>query len=81
MICVFWLLAPGDYTSLTQTLIFDSDNSQRTVQFDITDDNIDEELEMFQASLSLDPSETSNVQIRPDLTTVNIVDNDRKKLV
>ena len=67
---------PDDYTSVTMVLTFDSENSERTVPLNIVDDSVDEELERFLALLSLDPSETSAVTIRPNMTTIIIEDND-----
>jgi hypothetical protein len=61
---------------VTTTLTFDSENSERTVQLNIADDDADEEQESFLARLSLDPSETSAVEIRPNMTAILIDDND-----
>lgn len=61
------------------TLTFDPENSEQTVQFDIADDDVDEVLEKFLAQLSLDPSESSAVQIQPNMTMILIEDNDGMK--
>lgn len=57
-------------------LTFDSANNERTVPLNIVDDNVDEEVERFLAQLTLDPSETSAVTIRPNMATISIEDND-----
>ena len=76
---MFLLLASEDYTPTTQTLTFDPENIRRTVVFDITDDNVDEEIEQFIASLSFASSPVNGVQLQPNMTAILIEDNDGKK--
>ena len=72
-----FLTGPNDYTELVQTLSFDSGNSERKVVFDISDDDVYEEVERFLARLNFrDPSDTNSVEIRPNVTTILIEDND-----
>lgn len=61
---------------MTQTLTFDPENVRRTVMFDITDDDVDEDLEQFIASLSFASLDVSGVQLQPNLTAILIEDND-----
>lgn len=49
------------------------------MQFQIVDDTIDEEVEIFEARLTLASTDVSAVQIQPDLAMLFIQDNDGKK--
>ena len=70
------LTADEDYTPQTTTLTFDSLNDRRLVEFLITDDQVDENLERFLANLTLTSSNVERVEIRPDQATLLIEDND-----
>ena len=48
----------------------------------IVNDNIPEDVEMFNATLTLDPADRGNrVRVSPEITTVTIQDNDGKVVI
>ena len=68
--------APVDYTSITRTLTFRPTGSKRqTVTIQITNDEIDENLENFFANLELVPTDL-DVNLSPEQTEIEIIDND-----
>ena len=77
-------VAPGDYGNLTNFRIgpFNDDVRQLCFNVPIVNDNITEDAEMFNVSLTLDSAERAelvgNVTLFPDVVTVTILDNDGK---
>ena len=69
--------APTDYTSTSQILTFSATNTREDVAISITDDNIDEVIEQFLGHLTLVTSGV-NVQLSPQQTEVQIIDDDGK---
>ena len=66
-------IAPGDYTTVTTTVVFPAGETEQIVQVPTNDDSISELLETFGASLR-NPS--PNAIIGVDTATVSITDND-----
>ena len=60
------------------TLEFDQSTPNVSVSIPITDDTVAERTEAFQALLSLINSNHANVTVSPNLTNINIEDNDCK---
>ena len=79
-------VAPGDYASLTNFRLGPFNNSIRQLSFNVSiwNDNIPEDDEMFNVSLTLDPADQARlgnrVRVSPDVATVMIQDNDGKHL-
>ena len=71
--------APGDYTSTTQILTFSPTNTRSTASIFIRDDNVNEALEQFFASLAL-LSGSGNIQFSPRSAVIMIADDDGKKM-
>ena len=77
-------VAPGDYSALTNFRLgpFSDDVRQLSFNVSIVNDNIPEDDEMFNVSLTLDPADQarlgSRVTVSPDLATVTIQDIDGK---
>jgi hypothetical protein len=66
-------LAPGDYTFTEEVITFDPATSTNTVCVPITEDNIDEMVEVFFADLILVSSDGGDVQLRPNEAEVAIM--------
>ena len=87
-IIIFWLLVGGsDYQeisaeALDALLTFDSTNHQQSLNVAIIDDSFFElDVEDFMLKLRFDPFESppaSNVMLHPNVSTINILDNDGK---
>ena len=77
-------VAPGDYGALTNFSLgpFNNDVRQLSFNVSIVDDNIPEDAEMFNVSLTLDPVKQARlgnrVTISPDVATFTIQDSDHK---
>ena len=72
-------LASSDYSSTTRQLSFGPSTSQFDVAIPITDDDISEALEQFFGRLVLaDQGTDIDVVLNPNLTTIDIRDNDRE---
>jgi len=69
--------APTDYTSTSQLLTFSDTNTRDGVTIPIIDDNINEAIEQFLGHLTLVTSGV-NVQLSPQQTEVQIIDDDGK---
>ncbi len=78
-IFLFFYTAPGDYTSVTQTVVFRQNGDFGNVAVPITDDGVSEPVENFFADLSL-ITVTDRVIVAPDEATVTITDNDGERL-
>ena len=78
-------VAPGDYGALTNFSLgpFNNDVHQLSFNVSIVDDNIPEDAEMFNVSLTLDPVKQARlgnrVTISPDVATFTILDSDCKE--
>ena len=79
-------VAPGDYGNLTNFPLGPFNDSVREISFNlsIVNDNITEDTEMFNISLTLDPADHDRlgdrVTVSPDVATVTIQDNDGKHM-
>ena len=77
-------VAPGDYGNLTNYRLGPFNNSVRQLSFNVSivNDNIPEDVEMFNVSLTLDPADQdrlgNRVTVSPDVATVTIQDDDGK---
>ena len=74
-------VAPDDYDALTNFPLgpFNNDARQLSFNVSIVNDNIPEDTEMFNVSLTLDPADQAtlgNVTFSPDVVTITILDND-----
>ena len=69
---LFSHIAPGDYTTVTQTLTFNSTTSSVDIQVPIIDDDLLEDPEMFFGMIS-NPSD-SRVTLNPARANVTIED-------
>ena len=80
-------VAPGDYGNLTNFRLgpFSNDVRQLSFNVSIVDDNIPEDVEMFNVSLTLDPADQATlgnrVTVSPDVATVTIQDSDGKHFI
>ena len=78
-------VAPSDYGNLTNFSLgpFNNDVRQLSFNVSIVDDNIPEDAEMFNVSLTLDPVKQTRlgnrVTISPDVATFTIQDSDGKE--
>ncbi len=77
MVSHYHYTAPDDYTNQVQELTFDSDNSERCVEFSIMQDGVDEDTEAFTATLE----SSDNVIFTRDSTTVEIMDSDSMSII
>ena len=82
-VCVFcdslsFYIAEADYTSTMRLLTFNRSSSRIAVQVPILHDEFTELNEQFRASLSLVNGNGFNVILRPDQSTVKIIDDDSK---
>ena len=64
--------APDDYDTVNRVLTFSPSTTRVSVPISIVEDNIDETLENFFASLTLISSDGGSVQLRPDRAVVII---------
>ena len=69
-------LAPSDYTSISEVLTFSSTVTRESVVIAINDDETNENIEEFIASLTFDGTVVGGITLRPDRATVEIMDND-----
>ncbi len=67
----FFLVAPGDYDSLTTTLIFNPSMTRQCVEFTGKEDGIVESNENFTVTLT---SGGDEVELNPDVAVVTIVE-------
>ena len=81
-------VAPGDYGALTNfhlNPLSNDDVRQLSLNVSIVNDNIPEDAEMFNVSLTLDPADQARlgnrVIVLPDVATITIQDNDSKHLI
>ena len=78
------LVAPGDYDALTNFRLGPFNNDVRQLSFNVSvvDDNIPEDVEMFNVSSTLDPADQarlgSRVTVSLEVATVTIQDDDGK---
>ena len=69
------MIAPGDYISMDELLTFEPGVTTRQVPISITEDNVDEELEIFFANLSLESvAGNDDVTVVPSIAGVDIID-------
>ena len=74
----FTFPAPGDYTSVTQMLTFNSTATRHSVSIPITNDNVAESTEAFISRLTgFTPSDAA-VVLSPDVAAIQIFDDDSK---
>ena len=77
VLCVLTLTFPctgiSDYTSVLRMVTFSAGQSNASVNVPITNDNVNEDSEMFSGSLS---AVTENVDIGADTANVTIMDDD-----
>ena len=77
-------VAPGDYVALTNFPLGPFNNSVRQLSFNVSvgNDNIPEDDETFNVSLTLDPADQARlgnrVTVSPNVATATIQDNDGK---
>ena len=77
--------APGDYSALNKLCLGPFNNSVRQLSFNVTivNDNIPEDDEMFNGSLTLDPDDRARLgnrlTVSPSAATATIQDGDGKK--
>ena len=75
-------VASGDFGSLTNFHLgpFNNRVCQHSFNVSIVNDNIPEDVEMFNVTLTLDPADRARlgnlVRVSPEITTVTIQDND-----
>ena len=75
------LAAPSDYISTSNLLLeFVEGDTLKPVPVTIINDTVFEDLEFFQAALSLTSPLIPVISVAPSLTQVNIIDNDGKVL-
>ena len=78
-------VAPGDYGNLTNSRLGPFNNDVRQLYFNVSivNDNIPEDAEMFNVSLTLDPADqarfSNRVTVSPSAATVTIQDDEGKK--
>ena len=79
-------IAPGDYGALTNFHLGPFNNHVRQLSFNVSivNDNIPEDVEMFNVTLTLDPADQARlgnrVRVSPEVATVTVQDNDGKAL-
>ena len=77
VLCILTLTFPctgiSDYTSVLRMVTFSAGQSNASVNVPITNDNVNEDSEMFSGSLS---AVTENVDIGADTANVTIMDDD-----
>ena len=77
-------VAPGDYGNLTNCRLGPFGDTVRQLSFNVSivNDNILEDVEMFNVSLTLGPADRARlgnrVTVSPDVATITIQDNDGK---
>ena len=80
-------VAPGDYGNLTNFRLDPFNNDLRELSFNVTivNDNIPEDVEMLNVSLTLDPADQdrlgNRVTVSPDVATITIQDDDSKLII
>ena len=73
---IFFLTAGSDYSNTVMNLRFSNSVQHTVVRIPIIQDVFSEGTEQFRASLSLVESNGINVDVIPNQTTVDIVDDD-----
>lgn len=62
-----------DYDSVTADLLFNADSTRVCTRIPITNDDVDEDDELFVATLS---TEDPDISLAPDEADITIIDND-----
>ena len=78
-------VAPGDYGALSNIHLIPLSSDELSFNVSIVNDNIPEDVEMFNVSLILDPADQARlgnrVTVSPDVATITIQDDDGNHLI